>query len=86
MGVILLGSLIALALFPVPVFYLRFFFRAKLFPETFLILRGLVTIVLFYKIPTVMKYGAFDDDDLSFLIFATGIIMAIGRILYKRGK
>jgi hypothetical protein len=49
--VILVGSLIVLALFLVRFFYLRFFFKAKLFPEVFLIPRGLVTIVLFYKIP-----------------------------------
>jgi hypothetical protein len=33
-----------------------------------------------------MKFGAFDDDILSFLILGTGIIMAIGRILYKKGN
>lgn len=86
MDVILIGSLIVLALFLVRFFYLRFFFKTKLFPEIFLIPRGLVTIVLFYKIPAAMKLGAFDDDILFFVILATGIIMSVGMILYKKGN
>lgn len=82
--VILIGSLIVLALFLIRFLYLRFFFKTKLFPEVFLIPRGLVTIVLFYKIPAGMKLSAFDDDILFFIILATGIIMSIGMILYKK--
>jgi Kef-type K+ transport system membrane component KefB len=82
--VILVGSLIVLALFLVRFFYLRFFFKAKLFPEVFLIPRGLVTIVLFYKIPANLKLSTFDDDILFFIILATGIIMSIGMMLYRK--
>jgi Kef-type K+ transport system membrane component KefB len=83
-NVVLIGSLIVLALFLVRFLYLRFFFKTKLFPEVFLIPRGLVTIVLFYKIPATMKLSTFDDDILFFIILATGIIMSIGMILYKK--
>lgn len=83
-GVILIGSLIVLALFLVRFLYLRFVFKTKLFPEVFLIPRGLVTIVLFYKIPAGMKMSTFDDDILFFIILATGIIMSIGMIFYKK--
>jgi len=82
--VILAGSLIVLALFLVRFFYLRFFLKAKLFPEVFLIPRGLVTIVLFYKIPANMKLSTFDDDILFFIILATGIIMSAGMIFYNK--
>jgi NhaP-type Na+/H+ or K+/H+ antiporter len=84
--VILAGSLIVLALFLVRFLYLRFFFKTKLFPEVFLIPRGLVTIVLYYKIPANMKLSTFDDDILFFIILATGIIMSIGMMLYKKGN
>jgi Kef-type K+ transport system membrane component KefB len=82
--VILVGSLIVLALFLVRFLYLRFFLKAKLFPEVFLIPRGLVTIVLFYKIPSNMKLSTFDDDILFFIILATGVIMSLGMIFYKK--
>jgi hypothetical protein len=84
--VVLVGSLIVLALFLVRFFYLRFFFKTKLFPEVFLIPRGLVTIVLFYKIPASMQLSSFDDDILFFIVLATGIIMSIGMIFYKKGN
>jgi len=82
--VVLVGSLVVLALFLVRFLYLRFFFKTELLPEVFLIPRGLVTIVLFYKIPSAMKLSSFDDDILFFIILATGIIMSIGMILYKK--
>lgn len=85
-NVILIGSLIVMALFLVRFLYLRFFFKTKLFPEVFLIPRGLVTIVLFYKIPSNMKLSTFDDDILFFIILATGIIMSLGMIFYKKGN
>jgi Kef-type K+ transport system membrane component KefB len=85
-NVFLIGGLVVLALFLVRFLYLRFFFKTQLFPEVFLIPRGLVTIVLFYKIPANMKLSTFDDDILFFIILATGIIMSIGMILYKKGN
>jgi hypothetical protein len=84
--VILIGGLIVLALFLVRFLYLRFFFKAKIFPEVFLIPRGLVTIVLFYKIPASMKLSTFDDDILFFIIVTTGIIMSLGMMFYKKGN
>jgi len=82
--VLFIGTMIVLALFLVRFLYLQFFFKTKLLPEVFLIPRGLVTIVLFYKIPASMKLSNFDDDILFFIILATGIIMSIGMILYKK--
>jgi len=82
--VLFIGTMIVLALFLVRFLYLQFFFKTKLLPEVFLIPRGLVTIVLFYKIPTSMKLSNFDDDILFFIILATGIIMSVGMMLYKK--
>ena len=82
--VLFIGTMIVLALFLVRFLYLQFFFHTKLLPEVFLIPRGLVTIVLFYKIPSSMKLSNFDDDILFFIILATGIIMTLGMLLYKK--
>lgn len=84
MQVILVGSLMVIALFFVRYFYLHFFFRTKTFPEVFFIPRGLITIVLFYKIPSTMKLKTFNDGILFFIILATGIILSAGMIFYNK--
>ena len=82
--VLLVGSLIVLALFLIRLIYLRYAFHTKVFPEVFFIPRGLITIVLFYKIPTHLKLSTFNDGILFFIILSTGIILSIGMILYKK--
>lgn len=82
--VLIVGSLIVIALFVVRLLYLRFFVRTNLFPESFFIPRGLITIVLFYKIPDQLKLSSFNDGILFYVILTTGIIMAIGMIFYKK--
>ncbi len=83
--VILAGSLIVLVLFLIRLIYLRFFLRTNLFPESFFIPRGLVTIVLFYKIPEHLKLTSFNNGILFFVILVTSVIMMLGMIFYKKG-
>jgi len=82
--VAVVGSLIVIAMFLVRILYLRFFVRTNLFPESFFIPRGLITIVLFYKIPDHFKLTAFNDGILFYVILTTSIIMALGMIFYKK--
>lgn len=82
--ILLVGSLIVVALFLVRILYLRFFVRTNLFPESFFIPRGLITIVLFYKIPENLRLNSFNDGILFFIILTTSIIMALGMIFYKK--
>jgi Kef-type K+ transport system membrane component KefB len=82
--VILVGSLIVVGLFIVRILYLRFFVQTNLFPEAFFIPRGLVTIVLFYKIPEHLKLNSFNDGILFYIILTTSIIMTIGMVFYKK--
>jgi Kef-type K+ transport system membrane component KefB len=83
--VILVGSMIVICLFFIRLLYFRFFLHTNMFPESFLIPRGLITIVLFYKIPSAYKLGTFNEGILFFVILSTAIIMAIGMIFYKKG-
>jgi Kef-type K+ transport system membrane component KefB len=78
------GGLIVLALFVVRWLYLKFYFKTKVFPEVFFIPRGLITIVLFYKIPAHQKLASFNDGILFFIILSTSIILSIGMIFYKK--
>jgi Kef-type K+ transport system membrane component KefB len=82
--VMLVGGLIVLALFLIRLLYLRFFVHTNVFPEAFFIPRGLITIVLFYKIPSNLKLETFNDGILFFIILTTGFIMALGMIFYKK--
>jgi hypothetical protein len=82
--VMLVGSCIVVALFLIRLLYLRFFVRTNVFPEAFFIPRGLITIVLFYKIPSNLKLETFNDGILFFIILTTGFIMALGMIFYKK--
>lgn len=82
--VIMVGSMIVLALFIIRFLYLRFFVKTNVFPETFFIPRGLITIVLFYKIPDHLKLSTFNEGILLYIILTTSIIMTIGMIFYKK--
>ena len=80
----LVGGLIVVALFVVRFLYLKFFVKTNVFPETFFIPRGLITIVLFYKIPEKFKLTNFNESILFFIVLITGIVMSLGMIFYKK--
>lgn len=81
--VLLLGSTIVLALLALRFIYLRIVHKYDLFPELFYIPRGLITVLLFYKIPEWQRIEAFDEGVLFFVILATTLIMMIGSLLYR---
>lgn len=83
-SVIILGSIIVVVLFLVRLLYLKFFVHTNVFPESYFIPRGLVTIVLFYKIPEHLKLRSINDGLLFFVIVATGVIMTLAMIFYKK--
>ena len=82
--VLLVGSLIVAALFIIRWIYLRFSFKTNVFPEVFFIPRGLITIVLFYKIPSDLRLDSFNDGILFFIILSTGVILSLGMIFYRK--
>ena len=81
--VLLLGSTIVLALLALRFIYLRIVHKYDLLPELFYIPRGLITVLLFYKIPDWQRIDAFDEGVLFFVILATTLIMMIGSLLYR---
>ncbi len=82
--VVLVGSLIVAALALTRILYLRFMLHTNLFPEVFFLPRGLITIVLFYKIPDAMQLSNFNQGILFFVILTTSTIMMLGMIFYKK--
>jgi hypothetical protein len=79
----LIGTGIVLILLGLRFFYLRVLHRYDLMPELFYIPRGLITILLFYRIPDWQRIENFDEGVLFFVILATGLIMMTGSILYR---
>ena len=82
--IVIVGSLLVIGMFVVRLLYLRFFLKTNVFPESYFIPRGLITIVLFYKIPEHLKLSSFNDGILFFVILTTSIIMMLGMIFYKK--
>jgi len=83
MEVLQLGSIIVAALLALRFIYLRIVHKYDLFPELFYIPRGLITVLLFYKIPEWQRIDTFDEGVLFFVILTTTIIMMIGSLLYR---
>jgi hypothetical protein len=78
-----LGMIIVLTLFALRFVYLRVVHRYNLFPELFYIPRGLITVLLFYKIPSEQRIENFDEGVLFFVILTTSIIMMLGAIFHR---
>ncbi|MES2873856.1 MAG: cation:proton antiporter [Bacteroidota bacterium] len=82
--VLLTGSLIILVIMIIRYVFLRYISRTNIFPELFIAPRGLITIILFYSIPPQLVSNKFNEGVLSFVIIASGIIMMIGILFYKK--
>jgi Kef-type K+ transport system membrane component KefB len=80
----LIGGLIVGALFIVRLVYLTIFMKANILPELFYMPRGLITIVLFYKIPDALKLSSFNETILAFVILSTSLFMALGSMFYRQ--
>lgn len=83
MDVILLGSAIVVTLLASRFVYLRIVHKYDLFPELFYIPRGLITVLLFYKIPAWQRMETFEEGVLFFVILVTTFIMMLGSLLYR---
>ncbi len=81
--VMMVGGIIVAILLIIRYLYLQFFLREQVYPEVVFIPRGLITIVLFYKIPAFLKLEAFDEGILFFVILLSSLIMLIGMLFYK---
>jgi len=81
--VMLVGSIIVAILLLTRFLYLRFFLKEQVFPEVVFIPRGLITILLFYKIPEYLKLENFNEGILFFVIMLSSVIMTVGMLFYK---
>jgi Kef-type K+ transport system membrane component KefB len=82
--VVIIGTAIVLVLFIARFLYLRFFLKESIYPEVMFIPRGLITILLFYKIPATLQLQSFNGGILFFVVLLSSLIMMLGMIFYKK--
>ncbi len=82
-NVILIGGMITVAILLTRFIFLRFISKSNVFPEIFIAPRGLITIVLFYSIPSTSQTNAFNEGILFFVIIASSIMMMFGIMATK---
>jgi NhaP-type Na+/H+ or K+/H+ antiporter len=82
--VMLTGSLVILMILIIRYVFLRFISKTNIFPELFIAPRGLITIILFYSIPSHLTTDKFNEGVLSFVILGSGFIMMLGLIFSKK--
>ena len=83
-NIVILGSIVVLILFVTRYLYLRFFLKESVYPEVFFIPRGLITVLLFYKIPAIYHPEKLEGGILFFIVLVTSIIMMTGMIFYRK--
>lgn len=79
-----IGTCIVLILLVSRFLYLRLILRSNLFPEMFLMPRGLVTILLFYSIPAGKSMASFSEGILFFVVVITSLMMMIGLLFFNK--
>ncbi|MBK8501725.1 MAG: cation:proton antiporter [Saprospiraceae bacterium] len=86
--VVLISGLIVLSIYLVRFIILRIFLGSDLIPQLFIAPRGLITVLLFYAIPTHLQMPGFEAGILLFIIIVTSLIMTFAMIYEKtdRGK
>lgn len=84
--VAMISALILLSIYIIRFVFLRVFLGSDILPQLFIAPRGLITVLLFYAIPTEVEVAGFEPGILLFIIIATSIIMTIAMIADKRRR
>jgi NhaP-type Na+/H+ or K+/H+ antiporter len=63
--------------------YLQFIARVPLIPELFIAPRGLITILLFYSIPSEYAIVGMNESVLFFVVLLSSLLMMMGLLLTK---
>ena len=81
--VLVIGFIILVILYLVRYVNFKVFLKTDVFPEIFLAPRGLITILLFFSIPTAYKIVGLSEGILFFVILGTSLIMMLAIMASK---
>jgi NhaP-type Na+/H+ or K+/H+ antiporter len=84
LNVAIISILIILSIYAIRFVLLRLFFGKDILPQLFIAPRGLITVLLFYAIPTTARIETFESGVLLFVIIATSLVMTWAMIKDKR--
>ena len=84
LNVALVSVLILLSIYAIRFVLLRLFLGSDFLPQLFIAPRGLITVLLFYAIPTEAEVATFEPGILLFVIIGTSLIMTWAMIKDKR--
>ena len=82
--VLLVSLLILASIYLIRFILLKLFFIKNILPQLFIAPRGLITVLLFYKIPYEASVDGFDPGILLAIIISSSIIMTIAMITNKK--
>jgi potassium/hydrogen antiporter len=82
--VALISGMVVLSIYVVRLVLLKIFIGGDILPQLFIAPRGLVTVLLFYDIPTEAEVPGFEAGILLFVIIATSFIMTFALVWDKR--
>ena len=82
--VALVSVLIILSIYAIRFVILRTFIGSDILPQLFIAPRGLITILLFYAIPSEVQVATFEPGILLFVIIGTSLIMTWAMIKNKK--
>jgi NhaP-type Na+/H+ or K+/H+ antiporter len=82
--VALISLLIIASVYVIRFVLLRTFYGSDILPQLFIAPRGLITVLLFYAIPTEAEVATFEPGILLFVIIGTSLIMTWAMIRDKK--
>ncbi|MEM6966349.1 MAG: cation:proton antiporter [Bacteroidota bacterium] len=83
-NVALVSLLVIASIYVLRFVILRLFLGGDIIPQLYIAPRGLITILLFYSIPTEAEVAGFNPGILLFIIIGTSIIMTIAMVSDKQ--
>jgi Kef-type K+ transport system membrane component KefB len=84
--VLFLGTLICVIIYIIRIINLSVLLKSNIFPELFLSPRGLITVLLFFSIPSTYQITGFGQGVLFFVIIVTSVVMMLALLFTSRGK
>ncbi len=84
--VAVVSVLILLSIYAIRFVLLRIMIGGDIIPQLFVAPRGLITVLLFYAIPTEIQVEGFEPGILLFIIIATSVIMTIAMVYDKKRR
>ncbi|TSD66040.1 sodium:proton antiporter [Inquilinus sp. KBS0705] len=83
-AVIINGGLVLLVIYLVRFLYIKLALKTSLMPELVIIPRGLISVLLYYNLPSDVKIPAVGTGLLFVVILGTSIIMSLGLLATRR--